>query len=151
MRRGWLAVLLVLAAGAAWAQESQAPAEEGARRDPLLRIRVLQDPYDIASFYRSGDSFRPMIAPEARYPIAGYYRSADPFGPGLAREGRYPIAGYYRSGQGRSRIFGGPGYGWGLARGQRARRHFGAAHRSVFLLAPTVLAPMGPLADSFSH
>jgi hypothetical protein len=152
MRRGWMAALLLLAAGAAWAQQSQAPTtEEQEARQPLLRIRVLQDPYDIASFYRSPGSFGPAVAPDARYPIAGYYRSSESFGGAFTADGRYPIAGYYRSSQGRSRFLGGPGSWWNAARSPRARRHFASAHRSVFLLAPTVLAPMGPLADSFGN
>src|ERR1700730_13804037 len=68
-------LVLSLAAVTARAQE---PAEdEEARPEPVRKIRVLENPYDIASFYRShqGDYFG-LQAPGAseRYPIAGFYR-----------------------------------------------------------------------------
>lgn len=132
------AVSLVLMAGAGWAQEPAHSdtdvtlAEEDATRpEPRLRIRVLAHPYDLASFYRSG-------GPDARSP----FDFSD----------RYPIASFYRAGgadhpQGYSRFW---------TNGYSARGAFGSSYRrrigengDLFLLAPTFLAPLGPLTAAF--
>ena len=80
------ALVLGLAAASARAQE---PAEdEDARPEPKRQIRVLENPYDIASFYRShqGDYFG-YQAPgmSERYPIAGFYRQGGGRGYGYSR------------------------------------------------------------------
>jgi hypothetical protein len=130
------AVTLTLASAALFAQEpadrpdTTIQEEEAARPEPLHKIRVLQHPYDIASFYRSregsGEGF--------------YSGSAD----------RYPIASFYRSRQSSP-------YGqfWALGYGGRDRRGRSLFRRSIgengdlYLFAPVVLAPVGPLSDAF--
>lgn len=125
-------LVLGLAAVSAFAQE---PAEdEDARQEPKRQIRVLENPYDIASFYRShqGDYF-------------GYQA------PGTGE--RYPIAGFYRQNGGRS-------YGYSRfwtngysSRGGRGglvlsyRRRIGD-NGDLYLIAP-FLASVGPLSGAF--
>jgi hypothetical protein len=126
------------------AQESK-PAEEPAvapdaeRATPTRKIRVLQNPYDIAKFYRSsqGSPF------ELTGPALG-----NPF------ENPYAIAGYYRSSQ--TARPGGYGYSqfWSLGYSRRGRPSPVFGHRmgrngDLFLFAPTVLAPVGPLNGVF--
>lgn len=129
------AVLAVALAGGALAQE----AEEQPRPEPTRRIKVLQNPYDIASFYRSSQG-------------QGYFGYADPLA------SRYPIASFYRSRQGGS-FPGGYGYSafWtggyaaprpGLTLGYR--RSIGQ-NGDLFLFAPVFLAPVGPLAGAFGY
>jgi hypothetical protein len=157
-----VAILIVALgmAGAAWAQE---PAEgEEERAEPVQKLRVLHNPYDIASFYRSSGSnyFGLQGGPDfvSRYPIAGYYRSSQ--GPsyfglqgGPDFVSRYPIAGYYRQNPGVNAY----GYGafWTTGYGPRRlgvtvgyRRSIGQ-NGDLFLFAPTFLAPVGPLAGVF--
>jgi hypothetical protein len=129
-------LVLSLAAVAARAQEpAREPAEdEDARPQPPRQIRVLENPYDIASFYRShqGDYF-------------GYQA------PGMSE--RYPIAGFYRQNGGR-------GYGYSRfwtsgysSRGGRGglilsyRRRIGD-NGDLYLIAP-FLASVGPLSGAF--
>jgi hypothetical protein len=138
MKGTWLAMCVVLA-GAVAAQELPPPAEEAAQEDaeeraaPRHRIRVLQHPYEIASFYRSsqGGSFGWTgfaFDPADRYPIASYYRG------GLNPRGysRFWTTGY----RGRR----GPGLFLDY------RRTIGE-NGDLYLLAPTFLAPLGPLSD----
>ena len=123
------ALLLSLLASAAKAQELEQEAET---RRPL---RVLENPYDISSFYRSSDGLV--------------------FGPQGGASERYPIAGFYRQGGGSSRYgysqFWTNGYG---GRGGRAplvigfRRAIGE-NGDLFLFAPAILAPVGPLTGVF--
>ena len=123
---------LALAAGAARAQE---PAEDEDTRPQPRRttIRVLENPYDIASFYRShqGDYFG-YQAPGAgeRYPIAGFYRLNGGHGHGYSR---FWSQGY----SGRSRS--------GLVLGYRRRI---GDNGDLYLFAP-FLAPVGPLSGVF--
>jgi hypothetical protein len=136
---------LALMAAPLSAQEPEPPAapeeQDDAREEPVLRLRVLQDPYDISSFYRSsggGGGFWP--ADEGRGERGGNaYR--DP----------YSIAGYYRSSQN------GSGYGYsqfwhsgysGRDRGMRYRRNIGE-NGDLFFFAPAILAPVGPLSEVF--
>lgn len=129
------AVSLTLASATLFAQE---PAdrpdtaiqeeEAAARPEPLHKIRVLQHPYDIASFYRSRED-------------SGFYSGAGE---------RYPIASFYRSRQSSP-------YGqfWALGYGGRDRRGRSLFRRSIgengdlYLFAPVVLAPVGPLSGAF--
>jgi len=105
------------------------------------RIRVLRREHEIASFYGSRQ------APRA--PYFGYHVPA-----GLA-EGPYPIAAYYRQRQTRD-AFGRLSVGTGTkAPALRSsglagyyRRELGS-HGELFLLAPTFLAPVGPLSEAF--
>src|SRR2546425_7676341 len=65
-------LVLSLAGGVARAQEAEA---EEVRPQPVRKIKVLENPYDIASFYRSRQGEYFGLASDARYPIAGFYRS----------------------------------------------------------------------------
>ena len=126
---------LALYGGTARAQEPASPPEaeaqaEAARSEPQMRIRVLRNPYDLASFYRA--------------PEPGYSRSLD-------FSDRYPIAGFYRAGQGVHP----QGFSRFWTSGYSGRGAFGVYGRRIgeygdlFLLAPTILAPMGPLSGAF--
>jgi hypothetical protein len=138
LKKAAFAVLAVALAGGAWAQEAE---DDQPRPEPTRRIKVLENPYDIASFYRSSQG-------------QGYFGYA----PADSLASRYPIASYYRSRQG-----GGfpPGYGYsafwqggyaaprpGLTIGYR--RSIGQ-NGDLFLFAPVFLAPVGPLAGAFGY
>jgi hypothetical protein len=139
--------VLALAAGAV-AQENQpegataAPAleveatEEG-RDAPRPAIRVLKHPYDISSFYRSGES---------------------PLGPwaGLPDDPAYRIADFYRSRPGGG--YPGTPHGWSAfwTSGYRAPRPapFRPYRRTIgengdLFLAVPFLAPVGPISGAF--
>jgi hypothetical protein len=123
---------LALAAGVARAQEP-APDEEARPQPRRTTIRVLENPYDIASFYRShqGDYFgyQPSGTSE-RYPIAGFYRQDGGRGYGYSR---FWSGGY----SGRNRA--------GLVLGYRRRI---GDNGDIYLFAP-FLAPVGPLSGVF--
>jgi hypothetical protein len=146
--RAMLSMVAVLAlAGGVTAQEEQATREReqatpeaappGADREtPRPAIRVLQHPYEISSFYRSGES---RLGPWA----------------GLPSDPAYGIADFYRS-----RQSGGPGnaYGWSAfwTSGYRTprpaplrpyRRTIGE-NGDLFLAVP-FLAPVGPISGAF--
>lgn len=137
-------VLLCAAAGALAQEPDPAPPadqqQEEARTAPVKKIKVLEDPYDIASFYRSRQS-RGVFG----------YEDAQPLG--RVSDNPYNIAGYYRS---RQQGMGGYGYsrfwvnGYGGARGRRLGfgRRIGA-NGDLFLIVPTFLAPLGPLSGTF--
>jgi hypothetical protein len=146
MRKSWLVLGLALMATPLVAQEREEPAvsqqeqEDEARPEPVLRLRVLDDPYDISSFYRSGGG-------------GSYFRGDEGYGErrGNAYRDPYSIASYYRSGQR------GGGYGYsqfwvsgysGRTRGLRYRRHIGE-NGDLFFFAPAILAPVGPLSEVF--
>lgn len=139
-------LVLACAAAGALAQEAepQTPAteDEAAVTAPAKKkIRVLEDPYDIASFYRSRQS---------RGSVLFGYDEVEPLG--RVSDDPYAIAGYYRSRQGS----GGYGYsqfwttGYAEPRGRRAGygRRIGR-NGDLFLMVPTFLAPLGPLTDAF--
>jgi hypothetical protein len=136
LKKTAFAVLALALAGGAFAQETE---EEPARKEPLHKIKVLENPYDIAYFYRSSQG-------------NGYFgmMPADPLA------SRYPIASYYRSHQGNAG--GGYGYsqfwqaGYGARRGPTMgyRRSIGE-NGDLFLFAPVFLAPLGPLSGSFGY
>jgi hypothetical protein len=133
-----MAAVAVLAIGAALATaqeatEAQAPEAD---RAPRPTLRVLQHPYDISSFYRSGES---------------------PLGPwaGLPADPAYRIAGFYRSHQG-----GYPGtpHGWSAfwTSGYQAPRPapFRPYRRTIgengdLFLAVPFLASVGPISGAF--
>ena len=139
--------VLALAAGAA-AQEKQsegsaaAPAvEEQATAEvrdvPRPSIRVLQGPYDISSFYRSGES---RLGPWA----------------GLPSDPAYRIADFYRSRQGGG--YPSAPYGWSAfwTSGYHAARPvpFRPYRRTIgengdLFLAVPFLAPVGPISGAF--
>jgi hypothetical protein len=138
VKRLALALLAVAAlAGAARAQEVE---EDEPRPEPVRRIKVLEHPYDIASFYRSsqGEYFglsQSQGSLESRYPIASFYRSRQS---GMNGYGYAPFwnhgYGYQRRGVG---AVGGLGY----------RRRIGE-NGDLFLFVP-FLAPVGPLNGAF--
>jgi hypothetical protein len=136
-----LAGLMVVAAPLA-AQEREAVADdqeqEEARPEPVFRLKVLENPYDISSFYRSSGSG------------GGFLEEGEGRG-GNAYHDPYSIAGYYRGGGQRS------GYGYsqfwvsgysGRSRGMNYRRHIGE-NGDLFFFAPAILAPVGPLSEVF--
>jgi hypothetical protein len=139
---GFVALAFVLAAGVAAAQETDSDAEEQAA-DPRPQIRVLQDPYDIASFYRAGGpEWGYLAGAEERYPIASYYRGATNAG-GYSR---FWTSGYSNA------------YGSGRPQHMMIAPYapYPGSYRSrigengdLFLLAPTFLAPVGPLTGVF--
>ena len=91
-----LAGLMVVAAPlAAQERDDEAFVEEQdeARPEPVLRLRVLDNPYDISSFYRSGGG-------------GGFLMDEGSERGGNAYRDPYSIAGYYRGGGQRS------GYGY---------------------------------------
>ena len=124
-----MAVVLSLTAVAGVTAQEAAP--EPAETDARPQIRVLKNPYDISSFYRSGES---------------------PLGPwaGLPNDPAYTIADFYRSGR--------PAYGWSTfwTNGYSAvrpaplrpfRRSIGE-NGDLFLAVP-FLAPVGPISGAF--
>jgi len=143
----------VLVSGAAVsvrAQETPAPAQVEERDDdeaaaPRHHIQVLQNPYEISSFYRSSQAgsqtdfaYEPSAASE-KYPIAGFYRSG--------ARGRYSM--FWTNGYG----YGRNGYGTGALHGRgligaRRSRALGL-NGDLCLFAPTFLAPVGPLTGVF--
>ena len=136
-------VMLALAAAAAAAQEAPPsgpqPQEGQAVEEsqaPRPALRVLQSPYDISSFYRSGES---RLGPWA----------------GLPSDPAYGIADFYRSRQGG---YPGGAYGWSAfwTNGYRSprpaplrpyRRTIGE-NGDLFLAVP-FLAPVGPISGAF--
>jgi hypothetical protein len=142
---------LVLLAGAASAQEPDPPAydpqpEEFVQDEPApprREIRVLGNPYELASYYRSSQGgfydYRPEGGGYAdRYPIASYYRlqSSGYRGYPLAEPGAYA-----------------PFWNYGYSPAQPGialhyRQRIGQ-NGELFLFAPTFLAPIGPLTGAF--
>ena len=128
------------------AQEPAAQQEE--QSEPRHVIRVLENPYDLASFYRS--------SPSSGYWNAGPVYGDSGFGSGFhnAQRGRYPIASFYRQGGGgRYSAFWQSGY---RARPALVPGGYGAPYCNtigengdLYLLAPTFLAPVGPLTGAF--
>jgi hypothetical protein len=138
-KRAAFAILAVAMAGAAWAQEARD--DEETRSEPVRRIRVLQNPYDIASFYRSAQSQNyfgyqgPSLDYRGPYSVAGFYRSQQA-GTYAPADGPYAYGRFWNSGYGRGGVVVG------------FRRRIGQ-NGDLFLLAPTFLAPVGPLAGAF--
>ncbi len=126
--RVWIGLSVVLLSGSVFAQER--PENRDEDQQPLRHIQVLENPYDIASFYRSSQGYGlgPTLGQD-RYPIASYYRNhqASPFASFWSR-------GYTAAA---------PGYVLGY------RRSIGQ-NGDLFLLAPTFLAPIGPLTGAFA-
>jgi hypothetical protein len=140
------------AAVGARAQETPAPAPAPAEADeldnepaaPRHHIQVLQNPYDISSFYRSSQgsgqedfAYEPSASSD-RYPIAGFYRAG--------ARGRYSM--FWTNGYG----YGRNGYGMGPVRGRgligARRSHALGLNGDLCLFAP-FLAPVGPLNGVF--
>jgi hypothetical protein len=138
------AVVALSLAGGAFAQEAE---DEPARREPATTHKVLQHPYDIASFYRSSQGqgyfgYSGEDALASKYPIASFYRNR--------QGGGYPGGYGYQGGYGFSSFWTG-GYAAprpGLTVGYR--RSIGQ-NGDLFLFAPVFLAPVGPLAGAFGY
>ena len=136
---------LALLAGAVGAQEPAPPADEPQQdelaqderaNEPVRQIRVLDNPYDLASYYRSSQGGFLDYRPE-----------------GGAYQDRYPIASYYRlrsSGDRRGYApFWTNGYSSRRPRFQIGFRRRIGENGDLFLFAPTFLSPIGPLTDAF--
>jgi hypothetical protein len=151
MQRVFAATLAlgVLVGGAA-AQEPPTPSEEPEaarkadegtdeeREEPRRPLRVLENPYDLASFYRSSQAgtvyFGEQGGRDPRYPIAGYYRTQQYANP-------YGYAPFWSVGYGsRDR---------GQGRGVIGYRRSIGENGDLFLFAPTFLSPVGPLTGVF--
>jgi len=132
-----MAALAVLVLGTvAAAQETTEAKEPEPARAPRPTIRVLQNPYDLSSFYRSGES---PLGPWAGLPNDPAYRIADFY---RAHEGGYP----------------GTPHGWSRfwTSGYRAERPapFRPYRRTIgengdLFLAVPFLAPVGPISGAF--
>jgi hypothetical protein len=136
LKKAAFAVLVLSLAGGALAQEAE---EERARKEPVQKIKVLENPYDIASFYRSsqGSSYFGLMSGDAlaaRYPIASYYRNHQTNQGG----GGYGYSRFWQAGYGPGRGVTMGGY----------RRSIGE-NGDLFLFAPTFLAPVGPLSAAY--
>ena len=111
-------------------------AEDAAPPETRRPLRVLENPYDISSFYRSSDGlvFGAEGGASERYPIAGFYRQRS----GSSRYGysQFWTSGYSDRGRGRARL----GIGFRRAIGENG---------DLFLFAPAILAPVGPLTGVF--
>jgi len=133
-RLALVALAVSLAGGVVRAEEAEETGEP-ARPEPVRRIKVLQHPYDIASFYRSrqGEYFAfDEGAADSRYPIASFYRSR--------QSAPYGYAPFWNHGYGYRRSGVSVGY----------QRRIGE-NGDLFLLAPTFLAPIGPLNGAFGY
>lgn len=133
---GWAGFALLLAAGMASAQQVRDDEQDEAVTAPRRTVRVLENPYDIASFYRSSQS-----SEERYFSYQPEYDFSD----------RYPIAGYYRNRQSR-RVVGVAPYWSDRRRAPRAlvgyRRSLGS-NADLYLIVPTFLTPVAPLTSAF--
>lgn len=133
--------LMMGLSGPVAAQEAEPEAPQPTER---REIRVLQNPYDLASFYRSAE--RPYFTYGGIPVEGGFYES-------LRRRHAGGVASFYRQGAaGRYSAFWQSGYG---ARPLLAPGRYGRAYRDsigengdLYLFAP-FLAPMGPLAGAY--
>ena len=106
------ALLLLGVAGPARPQDPAPRQEDGDTVRPKRMIRVLQSPYDLASFYASRpgrSSVTPPMPDDPAYALASFYRSREagpPAGPwlraafwarGYGAHRRTPFVGYRRS------------------------------------------------------
>jgi hypothetical protein len=147
MRTVMAALAALALAAVATAQETQ---PEGIQTPPTVQpqasedskdasrpaIRVLRSPYDLSSFYRSGES--PLgpwagLPADPAYRIAGFYR---------AHEGGYPGASYGWS------AFWTSGYGAPRPAPLRPYRRTIGENGDLFLAVP-FLAPVGPISGAF--
>ena len=141
MRRSMaaVAVLALVTTGAALAQEASRDEARGEERPrPVRSIRVLQNPYDLASFYRSQQegTFAPVPGGpvDPAYAIAGFYRSSPG---GYPSSSPYGWSAFWTGGYAAPRPAPLVGY----------RRSIGE-NGDLFLVCP-FLAPVGPLSGAF--
>jgi hypothetical protein len=159
-----IALVMTVVASTAMARAQEAAVDDQAQEQPAAPrrpLRVLDNPYDIASFYRSsGGGFygpvdllrQPATAYSGRYPIAGFYRSHQGSYFGLqtpVSQNPYAIASYYRSSASNDVRFWHGGYGrptpGGRPGGYGQYWNSIGENGDVFLMAPTFLAPVGAL------
>ncbi len=143
MRSTLLTVTLLALAQAGLAQEQASSGAKNAnaaaqeeRATPRPSIRVLQDPHDLASFYRSGGSSPDGwagLTSDPAYGIASFYRSAQAGG----QPSRYGWSAFWTNGYGARRPAPLPGF----------RRTIGD-NGDLFLVVP-FLAPVGPISGAF--
>jgi hypothetical protein len=164
MRGKVIAVVMAMVASAALARAQEVAVDEQEQPTETRRaLRILENPYDIASFYRSsqgGGGFygpidllrRPPLPYGSRYPIAGFYRSSQGYYFGLqtpVSRNPYAIASYYRSSASNDVRFWHGGYGRAAVGGRPGgyNRYWNSIGENgdVFLMAPTILAPVGAL------
>jgi hypothetical protein len=139
MRTAMAALAILVLGNVTMAQTAQEPTESqeaDSSRPARPAIRVLQNPYDISSFYRSGES---PLGPWAGLPNDPAYRIADFY---RARQGGYP----------------GTPHGWSQfwTSGYQAPRPapFRPYRRTIgengdLFLAVPFLAPVGPISGAF--
>lgn len=137
MRKVWLAVVaVVLAGGPVWSQETtDEGTATGERARPVRTIRVLQSPYDLASFYgaRPGAlGVTPPVPDDPAYALASFYRSRQQ---GQA-SGPWMWSAFWAHGYAAHRPTPLVGY-----------RHRIGENGDLFLAVP-FLAPVGPLSGS---
>jgi hypothetical protein len=142
MRFTLLTIALTALAGAAVAQDQEQTAKDPTVAErpavestaPRRMIRVLRNPYDLASFYRAGGSAPggwAGLADDPAYGIAGFYRQ------GGARNSRYGWSAFWTNGYNAPRPVPFLGY----------RRTIGE-NGDLFLVVP-YLAPVGPISGAF--
>jgi hypothetical protein len=139
MRKAMLAVLSVaLGAGPVWAQEAGAePEGTEERARPMRTLRVLQSPYDLASFYSArpgAPGVTPPVPDDPAYALASFYRSRQS---GPSDAGPWLWAPFWAYGYGARRPAPLVGY-----------RHRIGENGDLFLAVP-FLAPVGPLSGAF--
>ena len=141
---GFLAFAVLLATGTAMAQEREEDAAEEVKptRDPRPEIRVLHDPYELASFYRNENQGGFFASASERHPIAGFYRG------GMSRGGysRFWTSGYSQRPYPVGMLPYNAPHDGPPTLDYRSRI---GENGDLFLLAPTFLAPVGPLSDVF--
>jgi hypothetical protein len=139
MKKAMLALLAVaLGAGPIWAQEAGTEAEDREERArPLRTLRVLQSPYDLASFYSArpgAPGVTPPVPDDPAYALASFYRSRPS---GTSDPGPWLWAPFWAYGYGAPRPAPLVGY-----------RHRIGENGDLFLAVP-FLAPVGPLSGAF--
>ena len=128
MRGKVIALVMAAVASAAIARAQEPSVSEEDREQPAEArrpLRVLENPYDISSFYRSSQSGggfygpvdllrQPEMPSGGPYAIAGFYRSHQGYYFGLqtpVSQNPYAIASYYRSSASNDVRFWNGGYG----------------------------------------
>lgn len=148
MRARMLATMaMVLGIAGTGAAQEAAEEPETRTQEPRREIRVLRDPYDLASFYRSG------APPYFTVGVPAYGAQPEEGGFYAGLRARHSIASYYRQGGGgHYSAFWQSGYG---ARRPLAPGVYGPAYRDtigengdLYLFAP-FLAGVGPLAGAY--
>lgn len=134
------AVLVLAMAAPARPQESVPRHEQEEPERPKRMIRVLQSPYDLASFYSSRpgqSSLTPPVPDDPAYALASFYRSRGGGGAQGPSVGPWLWAAFWARGYGAHRPTPFVGY----------RRSIGE-NGDLFLAVP-FLAPLGPLGGGF--